>query len=77
MAKYRDGYVQLGFKLHKNLAEQFEEAIGEWNKESGLNLSKTDILQVLVLRFIIGREEAKANGAKAEASKKSDNNKVN
>ena len=79
MAKYREGYKQLGFKLHNNLAKQFDEEIALWNKETGMNVSKTDMLQLLVLRFCIGREEARqqAKEAKAEASEKTDNNKIN
>lgn len=75
MAKYRDGYVQIGFKLHKNIAQQFEREIELWNKETGMTTSKTDMLQLLVLRFCIGREEARE--AKAEASQNKTDNKIN
>lgn len=75
MAKYKDGCVYYGFKVHKNIAMQFERELELWKEETGMNVSRTDMLQLLVLRFCIGREEARE--AKAEASKIADNTKEN
>lgn len=69
--KYKDGNVTVTFRASKKLIEDFDEEIKKWNEEAGTNFSRTDFLQVLVTRFLVGRDK------ETEKEVKTDNKNIN
>lgn len=71
MAREKKDKVIITFRIPRQLAEEFDEEIAIWNEETGASFTRTQLLQVLIMRFIIGRfeERTKEDNAKDNKNK--------
>ena len=57
MAIEKKDKVIISFRLPKQISLEFDEEIARWNEEAGTSLTKTQMLQLLILRFLVGRTQ--------------------
>lgn len=57
MAREKKDNVIVTFRIPKQLAEDFDEEIAKWNEETGASFTRSQLLKVLMLRFLIGRNK--------------------
>lgn len=57
MAREKKDSVIITFRIPKKLSSDFDEEIAKWNEETGASFTRTQLLQVLMLRFLIGRNK--------------------
>lgn len=70
MAREKKDKVIITFRIPRQLAEEFDEEIAIWNEETGASFTRTQLLQVLIMRFIIGRfDERTKDNAKDNKNK--------
>lgn len=68
MAREKKDNVIVTFRVPRKMAEEFNEEIALWNEETGDSFTRTQLLQVLIMFFLIGR---------AQGREKEDNSKDN
>ena len=61
--------VIITFRIPKQVASDLHEEIARWNEEAGTSFTRTQMLQVLIMRFLVGRTQ--------ERSKDNANNRNN
>lgn len=57
MARTKKDNVIVTFRIPRKIAEEFDEEIAQWNEETGASFTRTQLLQVLIMRFLIGRAQ--------------------
>ena len=57
MARDKKDNVIITFRLPKQVASDLDEEIARWNEEAGTSFTRTQMLQVLIMRFLVGRSE--------------------
>ena len=57
MAREKKDNVIITFRIPKQLAEDFDKEINYWNEETGASFTRAQLLRVLMLRFLIGRNK--------------------
>lgn len=55
MAREKKDNVIITFRLPKQISLDFDEEIARWNEEAGTSFTRTQMLQVLIMRFLVGR----------------------
>ena len=63
MAREKKDNVIITFRIPKQIASELDEEIAKWNEETGTSFTRTQMLQVLIMRFLVGRfqERSKDN----------------
>ena len=63
MAREKKDNVIITFRIPKQMASELDEEIAKWNEETGTSFTRTQMLQVLIMRFLVGRfqERSKDN----------------
>ena len=69
MAREKKDNVIITFRLPRQISSDFDEEIARWNEEAGTSFTRTQMLQVLIMRFLVGRQQ--------ERSKDNANNRNN
>ena len=69
MAREKKDNVIITFRIPKQVASDLDEEIARWNEEAGTSFTRTQMLQVLIMRFLVGRQQ--------ERSKDNANNRNN
>ena len=57
MAREKKDNVIITFRLPKQISSDFDEEIARWNEEAGTSFTRTQMLQVLIMRFLVGRQQ--------------------
>lgn len=64
MAREKKDNVIITFRIPKQISSDFDEEIARWNEEAGTSFTRTQMLQVLIMRFLVGRtQERKKDNA--------------
>ena len=69
MAREKKDNVIITFRLPRQISSDFDEEIALWNEEAGTSFTRTQMLRVLIMRFLVGRTQ--------ERSKDNANNRNN
>ena len=57
MAREKKDNVIITFRLPRQISSDFDEEIARWNEEAGTSFTRTQMLQVLIMRFLVGRQQ--------------------
>lgn len=57
MAREKKDNVIITFRLPRQISSDFDEEIARWNEEAGTSFTRTQMLQVLIMRFLVGRTQ--------------------
>lgn len=57
MAREKKDNVIITFRLPRQISSEFDEEIARWNEEAGASFTRTQMLQVLIMRFLVGRAQ--------------------
>ena len=57
MARGKKDNVIITFRLPRQISSEFDEEIARWNEEAGASFTRTQMLQVLIMRFLVGRTQ--------------------
>lgn len=57
MAREKKDNVIITFRLPRQISSEFDEEIALWNEEAGASFTRTQMLQVLIMRFLVGRSQ--------------------
>ena len=57
MAREKKDNVIITFRLPRKISSDFDEEIARWNEEAGTSFTRTQMLQVLIMRFLVGRTQ--------------------
>ena len=57
MARMQKDNVVISFRLPRQMSSDLDEEISLWNEETGASFTRTQILQVLIIRFLVGRQQ--------------------
>lgn len=57
MAREKKDNVIITFRIPKQVASDLDEEIARWNEEAGTSFTRTQMLQVLIMRFLVGRTQ--------------------
>lgn len=60
MAREKKDNVIITFRLPKQISSEFDEEIALWNEEAGASFTRTQMLQVLIMRFLVGRTQERS-----------------
>lgn len=60
MAREKKDNVIITFRLPKQISLEFDEEIARWNEEAGASFTRTQMLQVLIMRFLVGRTQERS-----------------
>ena len=60
MAREKKDNVIITFRLPKQISSDFDEEIARWNEEAGTSFTRTQMLQVLIMRFLVGRTQERS-----------------
>ena len=55
MGREKKDNVIITFRIPKQIASELDEEIAKWNEETGTSFTRTQMLQVLIMRFLVGR----------------------
>lgn len=61
MARMKKDNVIITFRIPRMVADDFDKEIALWNEETGASFTRTQLLQVLIVRFLTGRIEERMN----------------
>lgn len=64
MAREKKDNVIITFRIPKQISSDFDEEIARWNEEAGTSFTRTQMLQVLIMRFLVGRQQERKDIAK-------------
>lgn len=64
MARMQKDNVVISFRLPRQISSDFDEEIARWNEEAGTSFTRTQMLQVLIMRFLVGRQQERKDIAK-------------
>lgn len=57
MARMQKDNVVISFRLPRQISSELDEEIAHWNEETGASFTRTQMLQVLIMRFLVGRQQ--------------------
>ena len=57
MAREKKDNVIITFRLPRQISSEFDEEIARWNEEAGASFTRTQMIQVLIMRFLVGRTQ--------------------
>ena len=57
MTREKKDNVIITFRLPRQISSEFDEEIARWNEEAGASFTRTQMLQVLIMRFLVGRTQ--------------------
>ena len=57
MAREKKDNIIITFRLPRQISSEFDEEIARWNEEAGASFTRTQMLQVLIMRFLVGRTQ--------------------
>lgn len=57
MAREKKDNVIITFRIPKQISSDFDEEIARWNEEAGTSFTRTQMLQVLIMRFLVSRAQ--------------------
>ena len=57
MAREKKDNVIITFRLPRQISSEFDEEIERWNEEAGASFTRTLMLQVLIMRFLVVRTQ--------------------
>ena len=57
MARMQKDNVVISFRLPRQISSELDEEIARWNEETGASFTRTQMLQVLIMRFLVGRQQ--------------------
>ena len=60
MAREKKDNVIITFRLPRQISSDFDEEIARWNEEAGTSFTRTQMLQVLIMRFLVGRTQERS-----------------
>ena len=60
MAREKKDNVIITFRLPRQISSDFDEEIERWNEEAGTSFTRTQMLQVLIMRFLVGRTQERS-----------------
>ena len=60
MAREKKDNVIITFRLPRQVSSELDEEIACWNEETGASFTRTQMLQVLIMRFLVGRTQERA-----------------
>ena len=60
MARDKKDNVIITFRLPRQISSEFDEEIARWNEEAGASFTRTQMLQVLIMRFLVGRTQERS-----------------
>ena len=60
MAREKKDNVIITFRLPRQISSEFDEEIALWNEEAGASFTRTQMLQVLIMRFLVGRTQERS-----------------
>lgn len=60
MAREKKDNVIITFRIPKQISSDFDEEIERWNEEAGTSFTRTQMLQVLIMRFLVGRTQERS-----------------
>ena len=60
MAREKKDNVIITFRIPKQISSDFDEEIARWNEEAGTSFTRTQMLQVLIMRFLVGRQQERS-----------------
>lgn len=60
MAREKKDNVIITFRLPRQISSEFDEEIARWNEEAGASFTRTQMLQVLIMRFLVGRTQERS-----------------
>lgn len=60
MAREKKDNVIITFRLPSQISSEFDEEIARWNEEAGTSFTRTQMLQVLIMRFLVGRAQERS-----------------
>lgn len=60
MAREKKDNVIITFRLPRQISSEFDEEIARWNEEAGTSFTRTQMLQVLIMRFLVGRTQERS-----------------
>lgn len=60
MAREKKDNVIITFRLPRQISSEFDEEISRWNEEAGTSFTRTQMLQVLIMRFLVGRTQERS-----------------
>ena len=60
MARGKKDNVIITFRLPRQISSEFDEEIARWNEEAGTSFTRTQMLQVLIMRFLVGRTQERS-----------------
>ena len=60
MAREKKDNVIISFRLPKQISSDFDEEIARWNEEAGTSFTRSQMLQVLIMRFLVGRQQERS-----------------
>ena len=64
MARMQKDNVIISFRLPRQISSELDEEIAKWNEETGASFTRTQMLQVLIMRFLVGRQQERKDIAK-------------
>ena len=64
MARMQKDNVVISFRLPRQISSELDEEIARWNEETGASFTRTQMLQVLIMRFLVGRQQERKYIAK-------------
>lgn len=60
MAREKKDNVIITFRLPRQISSEFDEEIARWNEEAGASFTRTQMIQVLIMRFLVGRTQERS-----------------
>lgn len=60
MAREKKDNVIITFRLPRQISSDFDEEIALWNEEAGTSFTRTQMLNVLIMRFLVGRAQERS-----------------
>lgn len=57
MSREKKDNVIITFRIPKQISSDFDEEIARWNEEAGTSFTRTQMLHVLIMRFLVGRTQ--------------------
>lgn len=60
MTREKKDNVIITFRIPKQIASDLDEEIARWNEEAGTSFTRTQMLQVLIMRFLVGRTQERS-----------------
>lgn len=70
----RKNVVSFSISLPRMLYDDLQETLAEMEKEKDLKFTRSGLIQVLIMRFLIARQEVKANREKANNKENKEEN---